>query len=25
VTDEVVELLEWDGSAKGKCLDSVNR
>jgi UDP-2,3-diacylglucosamine hydrolase len=25
VTDEAVELLEWDGSAKGKCLDSVNR
>lgn len=25
VTDEAVELMEWDGSAKGKCLDSVNR
>jgi UDP-2,3-diacylglucosamine hydrolase len=25
VTDEAVELLEWDGSAQGKCLNSVNR
>ncbi|MGH7605663.1 MAG: UDP-2,3-diacylglucosamine diphosphatase [Gemmatimonadaceae bacterium] len=25
VTDESVELLEWNGSAQGKCLDSVNR
>jgi UDP-2,3-diacylglucosamine hydrolase len=25
VTDEAVELLEWDGSTKGKCLNSVNR
>jgi UDP-2,3-diacylglucosamine hydrolase len=25
VTDEVVELLEWDGSSQGKCLDSINR
>ena len=25
VTDEAVELLEFDGSAKGKCLNSVNR
>lgn len=25
VTDEAVELLEWDGSAKGNCLNSINR
>jgi UDP-2,3-diacylglucosamine hydrolase len=25
VTDEAIELLEWDGSSKGKCLNSVNR
>lgn len=25
VTDESVELLEWNGSAQGKCLDSINR
>jgi UDP-2,3-diacylglucosamine hydrolase len=25
VTDETVELLEWNGSTQGKCLDSVNR
>jgi UDP-2,3-diacylglucosamine hydrolase len=25
VTDESVELLEWDGSTKGKCLNSINR
>jgi UDP-2,3-diacylglucosamine hydrolase len=25
VTDESVELLEWNGSTQGKCLDSVNR
>ena len=25
LTDEAVELREWDGSAQGKCLDSVNR
>jgi UDP-2,3-diacylglucosamine hydrolase len=25
VTDESVELLEWDGSAQGKCLDSIDR
>jgi UDP-2,3-diacylglucosamine hydrolase len=25
VTDEVIELLEWDGSSKGKCLNSINR
>jgi UDP-2,3-diacylglucosamine hydrolase len=25
VTDEAVELLEWDGSTQGKCLHSVNR
>jgi UDP-2,3-diacylglucosamine hydrolase len=25
VTDEGVELIEWDGSSQGKCLNSVNR
>ncbi|MDB4871380.1 MAG: hypothetical protein JWL97_2384, partial [Gemmatimonadales bacterium] len=25
VTDEAIELLEWDGSTKGKCLNSINR
>jgi UDP-2,3-diacylglucosamine hydrolase len=25
LTDEAVELLEWDGSAQGKCLNSINR
>jgi UDP-2,3-diacylglucosamine hydrolase len=25
LTDEAVELREWDGSAQGKCLNSVNR
>jgi UDP-2,3-diacylglucosamine hydrolase len=25
VTDEMVELLEWDGSTQGKCLNSINR
>jgi UDP-2,3-diacylglucosamine hydrolase len=25
LTDEAVELLEWDGSAQGKCLNSFNR
>jgi UDP-2,3-diacylglucosamine hydrolase len=25
LTDEAVELIEWDGSSKGKCLNSVNR
>jgi UDP-2,3-diacylglucosamine hydrolase len=25
VTDEAIELLEWDGSSQGKCLNSVNR
>ncbi len=25
LTDESIELLEWDGSAKGKCLNSINR
>jgi UDP-2,3-diacylglucosamine hydrolase len=25
VTDESIDLLEWDGSAQGKCLNSVNR
>ena len=25
VTDEAVELIEWDGSSQGKCLNSVNR
>lgn len=25
VTDEAIELIEWNGSAQGKCLDSVNR
>jgi UDP-2,3-diacylglucosamine hydrolase len=25
VTDEALELIEWDGSSKGKCLNSVNR
>ncbi len=25
VTDEAVDLIEWDGSSQGKCLNSVNR
>ena len=25
VTDEAIELIEWDGSSQGKCLHSVNR
>ncbi len=25
LTDEAVELIEWDGSSQGKCLNSVNR
>jgi UDP-2,3-diacylglucosamine hydrolase len=25
LTDEVIELREWNGSAQGKCLDSINR
>jgi predicted phosphodiesterase len=25
LTDEVVELREWDGSAQGACLNSINR
>jgi UDP-2,3-diacylglucosamine hydrolase len=25
VTDEAIELIEWDGSSQGKCLNSVNR
>ncbi|MFN2636338.1 MAG: UDP-2,3-diacylglucosamine diphosphatase [Gemmatimonadaceae bacterium] len=25
LTDEAVELLEWDGSTKGKCLNSIDR
>ena len=25
LTDEAVELRAWDGSAQGKCLNSVNR
>jgi UDP-2,3-diacylglucosamine hydrolase len=25
VTDESLELLQWDGSSKGNCLNSINR
>ena len=25
LTDEAIELREWDGSAQGKCLNSINR
>jgi UDP-2,3-diacylglucosamine hydrolase len=25
VTDEAIELIEWDGSTQGKCLNSINR
>jgi UDP-2,3-diacylglucosamine hydrolase len=25
ITDESIELLQWDGSAQGKCLNSINR
>jgi len=25
ITDEAIELREWDGSAQGKCLNSINR
>jgi UDP-2,3-diacylglucosamine hydrolase len=25
LTDEAIELLEWDGSTQGKCLNSINR
>ncbi|HEY0528947.1 MAG TPA: hypothetical protein VGD02_08960, partial [Gemmatimonadaceae bacterium] len=25
VTDEAIELLEWNGSTQGKCLNSINR
>jgi UDP-2,3-diacylglucosamine pyrophosphatase LpxH len=25
VTDESVELIQWDGSTQGKCLNSINR
>jgi UDP-2,3-diacylglucosamine hydrolase len=25
LTDEAIELREWDGSAEGKCLNSINR
>jgi len=25
LTDEAIELCEWDGSAQGKCLNSINR